>query len=185
MQWSRGRESIDGVVAGADCRRMWPGNHTRKSPVASDLCRPMQPSDDAVERHGAAPARSRLSIEFQNVVEFGRCELAARRIGDLDPPSRLEEHACPRHRERRAGHLHGRGLAVLGGRYREADFSGRDGTGNARRLGDAVENVLWAFGRNGHRRRRNCRCRRRRRLWRLGRHGAGRDRWPTRTTRLR
>jgi hypothetical protein len=40
--------------------------------------------------------------------------------------------------------LHDRGLAFLGGRDREADFSCRDRanldrTGNARRLGDAVE----------------------------------------------
>jgi hypothetical protein len=53
------------------------------------------------------------SIELQNVVEFRRRELPARRVRDLDPPSRLEEHAGPGNRERRAGQLHFRVLAVL------------------------------------------------------------------------
>ena len=55
------------------------------------------------------------SIEFQNVVEFGRRELPAGRVGNLDLPSRLEEHAGLGNRERWAGHLRDRSLAVLRG----------------------------------------------------------------------
>jgi hypothetical protein len=53
------------------------------------------------------------SIELQNVIEFRRRELPARRVRNLDPPSRFEEHAGLRNRERRAGQLHFRVLAVL------------------------------------------------------------------------
>jgi hypothetical protein len=61
-----------------------------KQHIANSLCRQMRQSDDVAGRLGVAAL---ASIELQNFVEFGRRELPACGVRNLNPPSRLEQHA--------------------------------------------------------------------------------------------
>jgi len=104
-----GLESIGELSAGSDFGVMWPQNNILPMAYAANCDNRM------IRQDGLAWLRRRspTSIELQNFVELGRRELPARGVRNLNPPSRLEEHARLGHRERRAGEVYLGSRAVL------------------------------------------------------------------------